>query len=659
MFKKIIKKNLIQFKNLEAVWALKILLKTFLIVQSSELCYTMELPKKIEAQAQHHESIPSYLSPHRHYKVSLHPYSAKQLALNLTCDDQSACVDYQWNGKTIAQLFTGNKKVLLESTTPLAYNFLVPHPLEAGELIININGKIIFQESVAIQGMALIACKSLKNKKYFCASALNFSGVKFINGASFSIAGKNFERVAYITSQSAAIKTDSFRQNSSSSIECGDIELETKELSNTGLFNGNVKLKFTGNADQLKNIGTINGSFAYHGPVANQDGTNVPSADELAEGHGAWGRVVDPEIISFDAKDPIDLKREHNINHTFVAKTSDRIQTNKTIQSKGSVVLHAGTDLSHKSIIAKGHVVRVAETGTITAESTVERVHNNTGYADQVHQVFVDAEKYNSAYAGKDIIQTAVWVKSGKEGTLLKAEGNIVDKALTYITYIEKQSATACTKDTYTNHEVSLYNSTGGFSEQAGVKYSGMAPIFDIQGEPKIIRSGQSAEIVDVNNVHEHESIRTQEESKTHAPHQFPGNVKRQTDYFWKNVHQGEGTICPEFFENCRHTGKISSQRLITAARFLFNISLSITTQGLTAPLGTGLYSMDTNSVISAVLARSTNGTVRYLLNKTANALSETNGDIRKTVQCLATHQTLKEIGLTAPSARVAGGSRI
>lgn len=597
-----------------------------------------------------------------------------------------------------------------------------------------------------------------RNVGLLAAANLSISAKEYQNGASVNIGGRKFETPACIAGLNVSVKADSFKGSSNSTIATcnGGTSLETKEIDNKGTVHGNMNLKFTGEPPQLKSIGIVNthgGNFAYSGPVAAQDGTNVPSGDELAQGSGAWGSIVGAREISCNTNDPLHIKQRHDIDHTFKAKTSGGICVDETLSSKGSIGLHAGTNLSHKSLIAGEDIKRVAETGSITAESTARRVQNGANYQDQAQRVSIDAGKSNDAYAGKNIVQTAVDVKSGKEGITAHARGNIVDNALEVEKHTERRTATESTKDTHLNSEVSQYTSTGNLQIQADGKYVGQAPKFDVQGESKTIQSGQAAEIADVHDVHIHESTKKRDgwwssenthkkttssestgaqfaghrtpfvidspettlanptsdenlilkgdsakvllgqntiastketdyanwvyESKnspskedvTYAPNKLAGidnytkkliiqAIKGQTDDFLNKVNQmGHGTITPEYVEEYHYSNKTSSQRLTTGAKVVLGLAIGLATQGLAAPLGVGLAARGAGSAISTVLSQATTGTVTCLLNKAANTLVETKGDIRKAAQCMATCQTLRDMSLAALSAEAVCGA--
>lgn len=342
---------------------------------------------------------------------------------------------------------------------------------------------------------------------------VSLSANKYQNGISSNVGGHQIESSAGIAGLNLAINSDSFKGSARSTIaSTNGASLETKELDNKGVTDGSLNLKFTGQPEQLKSIGTVKphgGSFSYQGPIAERDGTGVPSVDELARGSGAWGSVSGATAISFDAgAQDIHMKESHDMPHALHAKTAGNINVEKPLKSEHSIGLHAGQDITHNSLIAKEHIQRVAEKGNIKAGSAVERVHDGANYKDRVNQSSVIAGKSNTAYAGKDIIQTAVETKSGKEGTVLVAKGDIVDDNLMREAHTERQSAAESTKDTHSSPHVSTYDSDGKLIIHAGGKYRANAAVYNAKDNEKSIGGLKGTEIKDVKEVHIRESTK-------------------------------------------------------------------------------------------------------------------------------------------------------
>jgi hypothetical protein len=281
-------------------------------------------------------------------------------------------------------------------------------------------------------------------------------------------------------------------------------------------MHGSTSLKFTGQPDQLKDIGSVNthgGSFSYNGPIASTNDTNVPSADELVRGAGSWGTVTNASMISLDLNNhDAHIKNKHDLPHSLEVKTNGAIQTDQPIGSKGSMAYTAGTTLSHASLSAEKFIARNAGEDII-ATSQKEHIHNGKNYEDVIKQTSVVAGTANTACAGRNIIQTAVEIKSGKEGTHLIAGNEIIDDALAKETHTEKkyedsgwfEEVAESTKDTHIKPQVCHYKSEGNVIIQAGKKYTGNATIMDAKGEKKIIQAPM-VEMVDVKNTHLHES---------------------------------------------------------------------------------------------------------------------------------------------------------
>lgn len=416
--------------------------------------------------------------------------------------------------------------------------------MEAGRVVSSIGGALINQHhnrqslvdlnygaAVGFNGSSVNLCDANVAKLYanyhldtcygqnlgiLAGGNVSVSAHKYQNGISSSVGGRQIESSACIAGLNLAIKADSFKGSACSSIaSTNGTSLETKELDNKGVTHGSLSLKFIGQPEQLKSIGTVKphgGSFSYQGPVAERGGAGVPSADELAHGSGAWGSVSGATEIRFDAgAQDIHIKKLHNMPHALQAKTAGSIAVDQPLKSEHSIGLHAGQDLTHNSLIAKEHIQRIAQKGSITARSTVERAQDGANYEDRVNQCSVIARKSNTTYAGKDIIQTAVETKSGKEGVVLVAKGDIVDDHLICEKHIEQRGVSGSTKDTYASPHVSTYSSDGKLIIHAGGVYRANAAVYNAMDNEKSIGGLKGTVINDVKEVHVHETTKKKE----------------------------------------------------------------------------------------------------------------------------------------------------
>ncbi len=303
----------------------------------------------------------------------------------------------------------------------------------------------------------------------------------------------------------ANLKTNTFKGSANSKIIAspGGFNFETQEIDDKGTTEGGMRLKFTGKPEQFKQLGTVDSQqdiFGYEGPLATTSAatSNLPTADELVRGSWKGGNIINPVAIVCDSgSQDIHSKDQHTIAHTFIAKTEKAITTDKPIKSEKTLDLYAGTHLYHNSLMAGEHIRRVAKTGNITAAvPMIKQVQNGNGFEEVIEQIKVSAGKSNTAYAKKDIIQTAAGISAGKEGAYLKAGGNIIDNALNTQKYTEHPTPGNPLREE-TPH-VSCYKSEGGLVLDAGGHYKGQAPQFDVKGKPIIIEGGKSVIIKDV-----------------------------------------------------------------------------------------------------------------------------------------------------------------
>ena len=565
------------------------------------------------------------------------------------------------------------------------------------------------------------------------------------------------ERDSQISSGSLLLSTASFQADRESHLSTTDgTTLYTQALDNQGSIDGKFTVNFMGTPDQFKNLGHINAqqnTFEYHGPIrADHDNTALPTADELVDGEGNWGKIINAKShIINTGKHDIHLKKQHTIAPTLTARTEGNLRADESLKSEGSLHLNAEKNMRHNSLKATGNIERKAGID-ITAESTSERIHDGQGYQDILHPVTINAGQQLLTMAGQNINQKAVTTSSGKEGSLFIAGGTITDEALSLEHYKQTKTERTVSHDTYITPEVVHHTSQGDVAIIAK-KYAGEAPIIDAKN--KSIHAPQELNISDVHDVHIHESEyqrkfgwlysnkeNTQEVSSTsrgakflgegsltftspkatvtnfqsntrpqfhgaslelalgqnttvysktgdssnplwntdHRDNQqhctytassFPGMlqtdatevsvqvIKGKTLKYLDKIQANGGKIHTIVMEEINHNNAHTSRRLTKGAKAVLALSIFLATKGVGNALGASIIgSLGVKSTVASAVVMNMSGTaVSSLSFQAAQALIESNGDIKKAAQALASTQTLKSVILSSLASGLMGGA--
>lgn len=244
--------------------------------------------------------------------------------------------------------------------------------------------------------------------------------------------------------------------------------LRVSHIDNKGTINGVVALEYTGPAEQLNSIGKMD-HLQYSGTLEG----NI--ADRLACGRGDLLHINQGGSVTVSAKDQdVHLKEQHDISHTFNAKTEGNIYLDEKIVSQGSISLH-GKNVTHDSVLAN-NAVDIDACQHVIAQSKIERHSDGVNYQDTVKQVVVRGGDSTHVYAKNGHIDyKGVKIGSGKEGTLLMADnGKVIMDAVFAEKYTEEYHANrkgregTWTKETSTTAHVSEFDSEGVVVIHAG-----------------------------------------------------------------------------------------------------------------------------------------------------------------------------------------------
>ena len=258
--------------------------------------------------------------------------------------------------------------------------------------------------------------------------------------------------------------------------------LRVSHLDNKGTINGVVALEYTGPAEQLNSIGKMD-HLQYSGTLEG----NI--ADRLACGRGDLLHINQGGSVTVSAKDQdVHLKEQHDISHTFNAKTEGNIYLDEKIVSQGSISLH-GKNVTHDSLLAN-NAVDIDACQNVIARSKVERQSDGVNYQDTVKQVVVRGGDSTRVHAKNGHIDyKGVKIGSGKEGTLLMAEnGKVIADAVFAEKYTEEYHANkksregTWTKETSTTAHISDFDSEGVVVIHAGDSCELTGTKFNAQG---------------------------------------------------------------------------------------------------------------------------------------------------------------------------------
>lgn len=310
---------------------------------------------------------------------------------------------------------------------------------------------------------------------------------------------------AHLSGNNVSIKTASFQGDAQSDITANVTRIQTAAIDNQGTVNGSLQVHFTGDAQQFKNIGQVNacgGNFHYQGPIREEDDAHrLPTADELADGAGAWGHIARASALSIDANNcDVNFKKQHNMSHALTTKTKGNIHCDESLRSNKSIALQAQKSVDLKSVEAT-HNVHVSG-ATINAQSTIGYTVDGANYTDSLAQVHIKAGNKVVIEATQNANLAAVKTSSGQGGTTFIVGGKLTDRALHTTKYTEQQTEHETKKDTYKTAQISQHTSDGRITKHIGGMYEADAPVFDAK-QTAIYHEGDAI-IHDVHNTHTH-----------------------------------------------------------------------------------------------------------------------------------------------------------
>lgn len=197
--------------------------------------------------------------------------------------------------------------------------------------------------------------------------------------------------------------------------------MTTSGLDNSGTTTGPATLAFTGQADQLKSIGSVD-QLTYSGTLENS------LADLLVNGHNELLNVNKGGAITIyaDQKD-VHLKEEHNLSHTLCVQTQGSIQSDKDLSSENSILLQAKGDIQHASVKSKKLTALIGK--NISSEGHVIPKSSGENYKDKCKESNVSGEQI-ILHAQENVNYKGTHVHSGAGGTQAFIGGRLIADAL-------------------------------------------------------------------------------------------------------------------------------------------------------------------------------------------------------------------------------------